>query len=100
MERTDWERLKELPPLGAIGAIALLWVVSITELWIIWNWVGVPLGVTLPVGWWDMNWVWLFAGCVGALGKLVKGVMLKSGLQGAPKKADSPRAPPAPTEGP
>jgi len=95
MERTDWDRLKELPPIGVIGVLGIIWVLIITELWMLWNWIGVPWGVTQPLGWWDMNWVWMFISCTGGFGRLIRGFILGTGLQGAPKKDEETGAPPS-----
>lgn len=76
MERTDWERLGRLPPLGIVGIIALFTLVGVSEVWLLWNWVGVPAGVTLPITWGEAGLVTLFTGCTGALGKLlVRGLL-------------------------
>jgi hypothetical protein len=77
MERTDWERLRELPPLGIVGIIALITFVGVTEVWALWNWVGVPAGVALPITWGEAGLVSLFTGFVGALGKLIVRTLLR-----------------------
>ena len=86
MEQSDWDSLKRLPPIGIVGLLTLLWVVSITEMWIMWNWIGVGAGVTLPLGWWDMNLVGLFVGCTGAIGKLLGRAILRNGAGGPPSE--------------
>ena len=94
MEQSDWDSLKRLPPIGIVGLFTLLWVVSITELWIMWNWIGVGAGVTLPLGWWDMNLVGLFVGCTG------EGDPAEWGRRASKRGLREPRAGAAPTEGP
>jgi hypothetical protein len=76
-EENTWEKIKRLPPLGVIGIIALFTLVGVTEVWLLWNWIGVPAGVALPITWGEAGWVTLFTGCTGALGRLLTQALLR-----------------------
>lgn len=56
---------------ASITLLLVMYLLTSFELYILWNWLGVPTGVTNQIGFFTAMFITLIAISIGALGKII-----------------------------